>query len=270
MEEQQLTKKQRRALRRQEREEKSLEQVKNQRNKKIVLWIAGIVVVSAVVFGISRTASDNGEEGKQNSEQSNPLTVSSDDWIKGNRDASVTLIEYSDFQCPACGAFFPIVKQIGDEFGDRIRIVYRHFPLSRIHANAEPAARAAEAAGRQEKFWEMHDILFIRQKEWSRSRNEEDLFAGYADEIGLDKDQFLTDFDAREVKHKISQHQSGGNRLGVQGTPWFFLNGEHIQPRSYEDFVSLIKPLINDEVKNEEDASATTTAELEEDLIPAQ
>lgn len=97
-----------------------------------------------------------------------PNVISPDDWVQGDRNSKVVLIEYSDFQCPACAAYFPIIKQLNEEFDGKIAFVYRHYPLVNIHPYAEPMARAAEAAGKQGKFWEMYDMIFSKQAEWSR------------------------------------------------------------------------------------------------------
>lgn len=97
-----------------------------------------------------------------------PNTINSDDWIQGNKDSKIVLIEYSDFQCPACASYFPITKKLTEEFSDKIVFVYRHYPLVNIHPYAEPMARAAEAAGKQGKFWEMYELIFANQATWSR------------------------------------------------------------------------------------------------------
>lgn len=167
--------------------------------------------------------------------------VASDDWKRGNDSAKAVLIEYSDFQCPACGSYYPLVKALHEEFGDSLLVVYRHFPLSQIHANAEPAGRAAEAAGKQGKFWEMHDLLFERQKEWSVDRNASGTFAAYAGALGLDTSRFINDFNSQEVKAEVAADYESGFRAGIAGTPTFFLNGKKIQnPRSYEEFKKVI------------------------------
>lgn len=97
-----------------------------------------------------------------------PNTITADDWVKGKKDSKVVLVEYSDFQCPACAAYFPMVEQVMDEYKDKVAFVYRHFPLISIHPYAEPMARASEAAGKQGKFWEMYQLIFKNQTAWSR------------------------------------------------------------------------------------------------------
>lgn len=163
------------------------------------------------------------------------------EWVKGSEEATVELVEYGDFQCPACGAVHPLIKQLHEEFEDDLKIVFRHFPLTQIHPNALPAARAAEAAGVQGKFFEMHDKLFENQGEWSNTRNTSEIFERYASEIGIDVEQYKTDVSSDPVKDKVSAHTTLGIRAGVQGTPTFILNGETLgNYGGYEGLVNLI------------------------------
>lgn len=163
------------------------------------------------------------------------------DWIIGGADAVVTLIEYSDFQCPACRSYFPAVKQLHREFGKRLRVVYRQYPLWQIHKNARIASRAAEAAGLQGKFWEMHDRLFERQSEWSGMENPADQFAVYARDLDLDTGRFRNDLGSRTVDDAIREDTESGARLHIRATPTFFLNGRFIEnPRNYPAFREVI------------------------------
>ncbi len=169
------------------------------------------------------------------------------DSIKGNPEAKVLVVEYSDFQCPACRTYYPIVRQLVSEFGDQIAVVYRHFPLTTIHFNAEFAARAAEAAKKQNKFWEMHDLLFEKQNEWSGSSNPSSMFESYAELIGLNVDQFKNDFSSKEVRDFVKAERAHSLKIGLQGTPTFFVNGQKIDnPNSLEGF----KAVINSALQN--------------------
>jgi len=170
--------------------------------------------------------------------------ISETDWVKGNREASVVLIEYSDLQCPACAAYAPIVNRITEEFSDRIAFVYRHFPLPQ-HQNAELASRATEAAGKQGKFWEMVDQIFANQDTWANERNAQEVFRAYAQSIGLDVAQFENDRNSREIKNKIENDYLSGIQSRINSTPTFFLNGEKIQPQNYEEFRNLILQKLN-------------------------
>ncbi|MEK7508222.1 MAG: thioredoxin domain-containing protein, partial [Patescibacteria group bacterium] len=135
--------------------------------KDVIVAVALIgIIVAAIVFATTpkKATIDSGQTASLgNILQSGTANA----WMKGNPSALVTLVEYSDFQCPACGSYYPIVKRIMAEFGDRINLTYRHFPLRRIHESADLAARASEAAGNQGKFWEMHDMLFENQARWT-------------------------------------------------------------------------------------------------------
>jgi protein-disulfide isomerase len=143
------------------------------------------------------------------------------DWSKGPADASVTLLEYGDFACPFCGQAFWELKRLEQATGDELRFVFRHFPLAQAHPHAMLAAEAAEAAGAQGKFWEMHDTLFTNQDALELSA-----LLGYAGEIGLDMMRFARDLQDHHHLHKVRRDFMEGVRSGVNGTPTLFINGE--------------------------------------------
>jgi protein-disulfide isomerase len=156
--------------------------------------------------------------------------------------ATVTLVEFSDFQCPACGAYYPVVSQVIKDFKDSMTFVYRNFPLTDLHPNAQIAAQAAEAAGMQGKYWEMHDLLFTKQSDWSASSSARDIFAQYAQSLGITVDQFKKDIDSDTVKNKITEDINDGKSLGINGTPTFFLNGLKLDnPATLADFETVVK-----------------------------
>jgi protein-disulfide isomerase len=144
---------------------------------------------------------------------------------------SVQLVEFGDYQCPACGAAYPNVKQVMKDFDGKVTLYFRNFPLTQIHQNAMLGAEAAEAAGAQGKYWEMHDALYENQKEWSElgASAAEDKIVGYAKNLGLDSDKLKTDIDAEKYKQVIQQDMADGNALGIQGTPTFYINGTQVQ-----------------------------------------
>lgn len=202
----------------------------------VIVIIFSLVIIKRLFLQNNQ----NNEAGLNIGREASILNVSVSDWTKGDNNAAVTLIEYSDLQCPACGLYFSVVKKLQEEFSDRLRFVYRHFPLSQIHKNAEFAAQTTEAAGLQEKFWEMHDLLFLRQEEWSGG-DVQKLFRGYAEILKLDLNKFEKDINSREVKNAVQSDYDGGATLGVNATPTFFLNGQKIaNPRSYDEFRSII------------------------------
>ena len=183
------------------------------------------------------------ETGTSESGVVTTLSVTDKDWVKGTANAPATLIEYTDFQCPACGAYYPILDQLSKDLGDKMRFVVRHYPLVQIHKNALAGSRAAEAAGRQGKFWEMYDLLFANQKEWSLAEDPMmSILPAYAGRIGLDVEKFRRDMADATLDDKITADRSSGNELKITGTPTFFLNGERLDnPTSVESFKKMIE-----------------------------
>lgn len=165
---------------------------------------------------------------------------------QGDAKAPVTLEEFGDFQCPPCGGLHPILKAMKQEFGPKLRIVFRENPLVPTHQYALNAARAAEAAGMQGKFWEMHDLLYENQKTWSNAFDVRPIFEGYATRIGLDLDLFKRDLSSETVAQRISQDAKRGQSLGVQGTPTVFMNGREVP---FESLVQeKLRVLVNTEL----------------------
>lgn len=152
---------------------------------------------------------------------------------------AVTLVEYGDFQCPFCGTFYPVLKQVKEKYGDKITFQFRHFPIASSHPNAMAAHRAAEAAAKQGKFFEMHDILYERQQSWSGSTSASTVFEGYAQQLGLNMDQYKADVVSSAVNDVIQADVKEGQKLRVSGTPTFFIDGQKIDsPRDSLDFFS--------------------------------
>jgi protein-disulfide isomerase len=150
--------------------------------------------------------------------------------IRGNPDAPVTLEEYGDFQCPPCGMFAAFVGQLEKEYDPRLRVVFRNFPL-KVHEHAREAALAAEAAGLQGRFWEMHDTLYREQDAWSRAPNVRELFESYAGTIGLDLDKFKKDMDGEQARARVEADRQRGESLGIQTTPTLFINNQPVDQK---------------------------------------
>ena len=146
--------------------------------------------------------------------------VNDNDIIYGDPKATIELVEYGDYQCPHCGRAYPIVKNIQQKLGPDLRFVFRNFPLSKIHPYAKRAAIAAGAAGLQDKFWEMHDIIFENQETL-----DPDNILAFAQAIGLDLDRFRQDIQQKELAEKVEKDFESGVRSGVNKTPTFFVNG---------------------------------------------
>jgi protein-disulfide isomerase len=158
--------------------------------------------------------------------------------MTGAKDAKVTVVEFGDFQCPACATAAPIVKQVLAVYqsNPQFNFVFRNFPLPQ-HDNAEIAAEAAEAAGEQGKYWEMYDLLYQRQAQWQGESDPLNTFAGYATELGLNADSFRQSVADRKYSAVIDADSDDGDKAGVSGTPTFFLNGEKLDGiPSFEEF----------------------------------
>ncbi len=147
--------------------------------------------------------------------------VNKTDHLQGNSDAPIELVEYGDYQCPHCGRAYPIVKSIQRKLGNKLKFVFRNFPLAEIHPDATRAAVAAEIAASQGKFWEMHDIIFENQEDL-----DDESLIRYAAEIELDMRKLNSDFQKPEFMEKVENDFESGVRSGVNGTPSFFINGE--------------------------------------------
>lgn len=220
-----------------------------------IFWGIVLVLIVAVIFGIFKLSN----EGKRTT--NDPFEITSQDHVKGNRDAAVTLIEYSDFQCPACRGYFPLIKQLNSDFPENLRIVYRHFPLTSIHPHAIPAAKASEAAGMQDRFWEMHDLIFDNQSNWTNSSDVEEIFESYADILKLDLEKYRADFDSKAVSRKVSGDRALALRQNLRGTPSFFLQGRRLE--NVSDYTTL-KGIIEQEIIDAGAQLPEDTTELED------
>jgi len=151
--------------------------------------------------------------------------------VRGAANAAVTLEEYGDFQCPPCGRLAGPLEQIEHDYGPRLRVIFRNFPFT-IHEHAHEAAYAAEAAGLQGHFWEMHDLLYREQATWANSNDVQSLFESYAGMIGLNLERFKKDAGGEEVKAKVESDRKRGEELGVKNTPTIFINNQSVPPTS--------------------------------------
>ncbi len=204
-------------------------------NKQFVAIIIVVVVGLVGVLMFTRDNSSEGSSGSSSSAQPSNHTVGA-----GNK--GVTLIEYGDFQCPACAAYYPVIKQIKAEYGDDIKFQFRHFPLVQIHPNAFIASRAAEAAGLQGKFFEMHDLLYENQQAWAGAADPTETFNSYAGQLDLDVDKFRADMNLASVGDVINADIKAAQEIGANSTPTFVLNGKKLDPNpeGVDDFKRLI------------------------------
>lgn len=195
-----------------------------------------LVVILAVIVGFTWYADENDSQANEG------VTIAAN--LKGNPEGAVSLVKYSDFQCPACAASVPAVNQLLEQYGDDIRFEYRHFPLMTIHPLAIPAARAAEAAGQQGAFWGMHDLLFENQDTWSTAGNPSSFFRQYAETLELDVAQFERQLNASRIEEHIQTQFTEARQQGFTGTPTFVLNGEQMEFNSYQEFASQVEAAV--------------------------
>ena len=167
------------------------------------------------------------------------------DHVTDKKDSKVILLEYGDYQCPGCGAAYPNVKTVTDKYKDQIAVVFRNFPLTSLHPNALAAAAAAEAAGLQGKYWEMHDKLYTNQDEWKDldSSKRTDFFANYASGLGLNVDKFKTDMASDKVNQKINFDIALGKKAGVDATPSIYLDGTLLDQNTWNSSANLEKAI---------------------------
>ena len=171
--------------------------------------------------------------------------------VRGNQNAPVTVEEFADFQCPSCGVYYPELKKIEAEFGDRLRVIFRENPLVPLHEHALVAAQAAEAAGLQGRFWEMHDKLYENQKAWTEAKDLTPILVDYAKQIGLDTDRFMRDLSGEVVTTRIFQDGKRAHAIGVISTPTFFVNGKEAKDESWkpEGLRAMIKQATSESTK---------------------
>ncbi len=232
--ESQLSKRERREMRRNEVEHERKQHGRMKSVRRATMWSIVVVALVGLTFVLYKAV------------RSVPSTtggvtlsvpVSDQDWSLGDKNAKVTLVEYSDFQCPACGAFHPLIQQLLKETGSDVRFIYRHFPLYQIHPNAEIAGKAAESAGIQGKFWEMHDLLFENQKEWADQKDPVPTFVKYATQLKLNVAQFQTDIKSSAVAEAVNADYTSGVQMRLNATPTFFINGKQMPSvSSYDEF----------------------------------
>ena len=208
-------------------------------------WIIFSVIVVVVLGGLVAWARIANPPIDVSNVESNSIVAASvhngniADHTTGSETNKILLVEYGDYQCPSCAGAHPNIKTILDEYGDDITFVFRNFPLTSMHPNARAAAAAAEAAGLQDKFWEMHDMLYEKQNDWSSLDASERtiIFNSYATSLGLELDKFETDFAGEDVNKKISFDLALGKKVGTTATPTFFLNGDKIDEQTSSGIV---------------------------------
>ncbi len=206
-------------------------------SKRFLLILAGLSIIFIGVIVVTKQNDDNATTVDTNAGSNH---------VQGAGTSGVVLVEFGDFQCPACASYFPLLNQIKADYGDQIAFQFRHYPLVSIHQNAMAAHRAAEAAGKQDKFWEMHDILYSRQQVWQAAPNVTQIFEDYAAELGINIDTYKQDVASSVVNDIINADVKAAQAAGATATPTFILDGKRLEetPKDIDGFKQLIDEAI--------------------------
>lgn len=206
-------------------------------NRFAIIFIA-LVAVFTGVFVTTKQKNETPKPGNGSSVVSNH--------VYGDGAKGVTLVEYGDFQCPACTAYYPIVRQAVEAHKADIKFQFVNYPLTQIHPNAMAAHRAAEAADKQGKYWEMHSLIYENHDGWATSQSALSIFEGFARQLGLDMDKFKVDVASSAINDIIQGDIKQGTKLGVTATPTFFLDGQKLSspPQDAEGFAKLFEQAI--------------------------
>ena len=218
------------------------------RNKAFLIVI---LVTSVLLFGGIFLFTKNGTTTPSTTKVNEALLVPKDAivtsgfvngaYLPASSSATLTLVEFGDDECPACGVYNPFVKQLLTDFAGKINYVFRNYPLPQ-HANAQVSSDAVEAAGLQGKYWQMHDRIYDTQGDWSNLTDPKDIFVGYAKDLGLNVNKFTTDLSSSKVKDLVQNDVNDGNTIGITETPTFFLNGQKIAlAGTYDQLKTLVQ-----------------------------
>ncbi len=197
----------------------------------IILSVLGVALGSAWYLKKASSTSQQGPSTGSTPRPTIPALVApgaEPPHTMGPVTAPVRLEEFGDFECPPCGQFHPILKKMHEEFGDRLQVTFREFPITKLHPHAVAAASAAEAAGLQGKFWEMHHLLYGNQKSWHEQFDVRPVFEGYAKQIGIDVERFKRDINGDLVARRITEDGKRARSFNVTGTPTLFMNGREM------------------------------------------
>lgn len=217
-------------------------------SKQFLAILAAIVIIFVGVIVISNNKGSNSSSGKSSGTPSQH--------VEGQGQAHVTLVEYGDYECPYCGEAYPVIKQAVSDLSQQIYFQFRNFPLVSIHQNAFAGARAAEAAALQNKFWQMHDLLYDNQNAWANASDPTTYFNQYAQQLGLNVTQFKQDYASTKVNDTINADMAAGNKLGITGTPSFYLDGKEVT-LPYTTGVSAVEQVIKTEIAKKTGSAST-------------
>ncbi len=213
------------------------------KTKPIVVIVVAVALAAGIAFYWSRqTTSSSASSSKIASD-----ALPGGGHIRGKETAPVTLVEFGDYQCPSCGYYYPIVEELLKRNPDKVKLEFHHYPLIQMHPHALAAAMAAEAAGDQGKYWEMHDLIYSRQQDWSRLQNPASEFLAYAAQLNLDANRFMQSVKSPDVENRIAEDIRRGTKVNVGGTPTFFINGQQVDPlpKGVDEFTKLVDDALN-------------------------
>lgn len=242
--------------------------MKNNKNSNFLFLLTGLFLLVAFLGGCG---SGGGNNGARNTNSANNSRATQNNYatapvgaspahFKGGQAAKVVIEEFADYECPTCATLHPTVQQIQAAFGDRIKIIFRNFPLMQIHPKAYDAAVAAEAAGLQGKFWEMQNQLFTNQQFWKTSSDHRKTFEEYAQKIGLDVQKFRNDMSGIEAKERVDKDLERARAINVGSTPSFYINGRLIphEDTEFNRFRQVVEAELR-KVQSENQSAPTTT-----------
>ena len=212
----------------------------------IVVATVVILVVGAILLGNGSTSASTSSASQSDAPKvNNSQLLTKESYQTTPKGAVVTMVEFSDFECPGCGRIAPIVSQLLKEYKGKINVVYHNFPLP-MHTDGKIAAQAAIAAGNQGKFWQMHDILFANQDAWSENNKAQSIFIGYAKQLKLNINKFNQDITSSSVINRMNSDVADGNALGVDSTPTFYINQhKYLGDYSLSAFEGVINSYLN-------------------------
>lgn len=207
--------------------------------KKVAIW-GGIIVASVLFMVVLIQLASRSGPSTEPVVKSNMKPVSSSDIVLGNPNAKVVIYKYSDFQCPACAKYNPIINQVLAEYDGKVKVVYRFFPLKSIHPNAVISGQAGYAAWKMGNFKDMKDMLFDKQDDWASLDDPREVFTSYAGLIGLDEAKFTQLMNSEEAKNAVEAGERDAISLGLNSTPSFFIGNRQFSPAGFDSFKSLI------------------------------
>lgn len=241
-------------------------------SKQFLAVIIAVILVFVAIFAFNNNKS---------SSNSSSGSGKPSEHIEGLGQDHVTLVEYGDYECPYCGEYFPIVKQVVAQYYNQITFQFRNFPLTSLHPNAFAGARAAEAAALQGKFWQMHDLLYEQNeiyyqsnettKNWVGASDPQPYFDQYASQLGLNIAKFNQDYNSNQVDETINADMAEGNKLGIDATPTFFLDGKQISVgESASEFDTLISSAIAQKTGKSSSTAPTSAGSTSQTKAPSK